>query len=570
MGTIEILNRKGIDTKGHFSGQIKTLCPMCSTTRKKKNDPSLSVNLDDGRWNCHHCGWTGDISKQHPIPEHHSVKVRDMEEKYSAAVYDHFEARGIRPDIVNKFQIATAKMFFPQLDREEKCICFDYYLDGQHVNTKFKTKNKEFRMVKGAIKVPYNIDSTDGNDYIIIVEGEEECMVWTQAGFDSVVSCPNGASKTKNNLEWLDVVYDKFLNKKIYIAVDNDDAGKSLRADLIRRFDPENVYLIEYQEKDANDTLRASGEQALQQLFGAAIPVPVPEIVKAEDYYDQIRQFKEEGFPKGISSGTPLDDKITINRKDLVVVHGVPGSGKSTFVDWWSLNISSTSGWKWGMFSPENDTPLKISTMIEQYSGKLIRTANNREMENSMEFINKHYLFYNIPEIKSFRLESILSIAKIMIKRSGIDAVVFDPFSYIENDSGSETQSERIGDFLKTLKLFAVQNDVAVILVAHPRKMDKRDGNNFAVPSAYDISGSKEFFDKPDVIMAAHRDYNAAKGQEHVEIHIQKVKYKWRGEIALVDMAFEPATGRYSVYAQGERMGFRSILHDQLVTSTLL
>ena len=45
------------------SGQVKTKCPKCSYDRKKKSDPCLSVNIDEGVWNCHNCGWAGTLKK---------------------------------------------------------------------------------------------------------------------------------------------------------------------------------------------------------------------------------------------------------------------------------------------------------------------------------------------------------------------------------------------------------------------------------------------------------------------------------------------------------------------------
>ena len=39
------------------SGEVKTQCPKCSTSRKKSSDPCLAVNIDEGVWFCHHCGW---------------------------------------------------------------------------------------------------------------------------------------------------------------------------------------------------------------------------------------------------------------------------------------------------------------------------------------------------------------------------------------------------------------------------------------------------------------------------------------------------------------------------------
>ena len=41
------------------SGQVKTQCPKCSKSRRNTSDPCLSVNVDEGIWHCHHCGWKG-------------------------------------------------------------------------------------------------------------------------------------------------------------------------------------------------------------------------------------------------------------------------------------------------------------------------------------------------------------------------------------------------------------------------------------------------------------------------------------------------------------------------------
>ena len=45
------------------SGKVKTTCPHCSATRHNPRDRSLSVDLDRGLWNCHHCGWSGGLSQ---------------------------------------------------------------------------------------------------------------------------------------------------------------------------------------------------------------------------------------------------------------------------------------------------------------------------------------------------------------------------------------------------------------------------------------------------------------------------------------------------------------------------
>ena len=57
------LIKLGIDLKGKWSGDIKAVCPRCSHQRKKSKDTSLSVNIDEGLYNCHHCGWSGSVNQ---------------------------------------------------------------------------------------------------------------------------------------------------------------------------------------------------------------------------------------------------------------------------------------------------------------------------------------------------------------------------------------------------------------------------------------------------------------------------------------------------------------------------
>ena len=54
----------GIDIRNVKGSQGKTLCPKCSHTRKKKTDPCLSVNINEGIWNCHNCGWNGSLKQK--------------------------------------------------------------------------------------------------------------------------------------------------------------------------------------------------------------------------------------------------------------------------------------------------------------------------------------------------------------------------------------------------------------------------------------------------------------------------------------------------------------------------
>ena len=70
-----------------LNGQVKTKCPKCSHDRKKKTDPCLSVNIDEGIWNCHNCGWHGSLKIQNNFMKEIVYKVP----KNTNDLYDYSE-----------------------------------------------------------------------------------------------------------------------------------------------------------------------------------------------------------------------------------------------------------------------------------------------------------------------------------------------------------------------------------------------------------------------------------------------------------------------------------------------
>ena len=532
------LIKMGIDLRDRWSGEVKTKCPKCASSRKKQTDPSLGVNIDKGVWKCHHCNWSGSVNEY--------VRPEPRAQVATAKIFEYFEKRKITAETVKKFDVSESNEWMPQDQKEHKVVCFNYYLDGELINIKFKTSDKMFKMVKDARKIPYNIDCIKNSPYVIICEGEEETMVWSQSNLNAI-SVPNGASKNNNNLEWLDSVYDLFDDKTIYIATDNDEPGRKLKDDLARRFSSSDIRIIDFPEgeKDANDCLKRYGQDFVSRLFIDAKHLPITEISSAADYLSIIESYRKDGYPVGSHvEMSETDEHMSWNRGELGVVTGIPGSGKSTWLDFMFIRLAYLKGWKFGMFSPENIAPLKITRLAEQLLNKPLNAMNSGEVEHGINVVGKHFWFYNVETLEDYTITNLLRLAETMVKRNGIDCLCLDPFNYIEQDASDDSSNERIGNLLRKLKQFAVKMNVLVVLVAHPRKMDKT-GGSYNVPRLYDISGSHHFFNVPDWGIAVHRSFQNGQ-KDPVEVHVQKIKYHFRGKLGRVDYEFNRDSGQYT------------------------
>ncbi|MCP4551623.1 MAG: toprim domain-containing protein, partial [Bacteroidetes bacterium] len=106
-----------------------------------------------------------------------------------------------------------------------------------------------------------------------------------EAGVTNAISVPNGATLNTNNLEYLDNCIDYFDDKeKIILAVDTDEAGQALQAELVRRLGSEVCYLASFDDcKDANEYLIKYGTEKLVQRITGARPVPLENVTTFRD-----------------------------------------------------------------------------------------------------------------------------------------------------------------------------------------------------------------------------------------------------------------------------------------------
>jgi len=522
---------------GKREGQVKTYCPFCRESRRNKNDKSLSVNIETGFYTCHHCGKTGNIHKFSVVKEKQYKKPEwKNKTELSEKMVKWFEGRKITQEALKKLKVSEGLEWMPQENREVNTVQFNYFENGELVNVKYRDGKKNFKMFKDGKPTWYNIDNM--GETVIIVEGEMDVLSFVSVGVDSVISVPNGAS----NFDFFDP--DMFDNHHVIIAVDQDTAGSTLRRELIRRIGAERCSTVDFKDcKDANEYLIKYGANELVNI--TVNEVPVEGIVHLVDYWDDLYDLYKNGMPSGLKiRHQRLNDCITYETGRLMVVTGIPTHGKSEFVDEIAVQLNTMHGWRWGYFTPENfPMYLHASKLIAKLSGHWMQHSDENELRYYTEYVNENF-FWVLPKDDEYTLETILDKAKYLVRKHGIKGFVIDPWNYIEQTSTlSETQF--ISKALGKLTNFARQYGVLMVLVAHPKKMEKSDGE-FEVPNLYSISGSAHFFNKADYGITIYRSLS-----DEVQVHVQKVKFRHLGNKGMVQMANNPSSGRYQETVTG-------------------
>lgn len=548
----------GIDLQ-HAIGtgsEVKTTCPQCSHTRKKKTDRCLNVNTAEGVYHCWHCGWAGKVGESRaPVdrPKPYA-KPALKAQALSQAAQAWFAGRGITPAVLERNRVASARVFMPQVGAEVGAVAFPYYRNGELVNCKYRDREKHFRMESGAERILYGFD--DIAETTVIVEGEMDKLSAEVAGFPNCVSVPDGApAPGSKNLEGK---FDYLSGPKVegvkrwIIAVDNDAPGICLRDELIRRFGVEKCLLVTWPEgcKDANDVLASRGVEALQSCIDQARPVPIVGVFGADDFADEFLRKYDEGVPRGFSTGWPtVDEWLRVQPGQLLIVTGIPGHGKSEWVDALCVNAAKAHGWRTAVYSPENQpTWLHLSKLAEKYVGKPFNDGpharmTRQEAAEAKDWVQQ-YFFWIMPEQPN--LTEIMDRARALVLRQGVRILVIDPWNEVEHSRpAGMTEAEYVSQSLMHLRRFARKHELVLIVVAHPKLLEKKADGSYPVPTPYDISGGAMWRNKADNCIAVYSpDITDASG--YIELHIQKVKFKLFGRVGKVGLRWDRLTGRYS------------------------
>lgn len=547
----------GIQTYGRGSGELKTLCPQCSTERKHKTDRCLSVNLDDGVFKCHHCEWSGKADgyrraqhwerprKVYARPEY-VPSAAELGEK----LLDWFAKRGIPAHVVQRHKIESRAAWMPQTGKDERVIAFPYFRDGAIINVKYRTADKQFRMEKGAETCLYGLDDLAGHEDVLICEGEMDKLALEVAGFPNCVSVPNGAN---SDLDCLAADEARIAHvKRFLLATDADEKGRLLEIALIARLGRDRCWIVRWPDdcKDANEVLVKHGADVLKECIESAKPIPIEGAFEINDIRDRVMELYERGTPTGVHPGwDSLEEFYRPVLGQWTAVIAIPGSGKTSWMAALMVNLAIRHGWKFAVFPAENLPAEEYASMLaEIFTGMPFNRGPNERMSReelsaALDWLQEHFIILN-PNDDELDLDSLLSIAKAYCLRRGINGFVIDPWNELDHKQPAhQTETQYVAQSLIKVRRFAKTYNCHVWIVVHPTKLAKDKEGNYPVPTLYDAAGSANWRNKADFGLSIYRHF----GNDDLptEIHIQKVRWKWCGKLGMVELYFDKLTGRY-------------------------
>jgi twinkle protein len=425
------------------------------------------------------------------------------------------------------------------------------YFYGKHRNSEI-----------GGVETCFNYDKID-LEHTYLVFDELEVFTFYESGIENVVSLFGGLTYDKDNfeksssraLEFLQNIEDKINKiKKITLALPNNDVANHLKEELLRRLGKERCWVVQPPENNYswNDVFSEYGKHKMTFLLDTAKPIPVRGIFEIDDIEDKFDDLYYKGLKRGALTGWPtLDEHYTVVPGQWTVVTGIPGHGKSNFLDALFVNLAKWEDWKFAIFSPENQ-PLErhFANIMEKYFeqpfdvGKMGRISEEQK-EDGKTWLKKHFSVILPHEDDSWSIDGVLSLAKVLVFRKGIKGLVIDPWNELDHSRPSnQTETEYISSTLTKIRQFARNYNVHVWLVAHPAKLYKDKDGKYPVPTPYDISGSAHYRNKADNAITVWRNVGH-EDQSCSDIHVQKIRFKEVGKVGLVSLRYDFISGAF-------------------------
>lgn len=566
----EFARASGIQNKQRGDELQFLYCPYCNGGRNR-DKYSFAINLTNGQFKClrSSCSASGNMltlatdfswfSLGNDVDAYYQTgqqkkfrkfkKMQPVKPKPAALTY--LESRKITAATAEKYQITvqtdhTNVLVFPFLDEKGTLQFVKYRKTDFNPET---DNNKEWceSNCKPILFGMYQCNLE--NKTLILTEGQIDSLSVAESGIENAVSVPNG----KNGFTWVPYCWDWLQNFSTLVVFGDCENGVITLLEEMRRRFRGTVKAVRQQDykgcKDANEILNKYGRDAVRQAVEQAEVVPIQQVKQLADV-EAVDLFSLPKIPTGIES---LDKVLSggIYLGQTVILTGKRGEGKSTLGSQIlanALNDGKT------VFAYSGELPdYFFKRWIDfQIAGKhnVIDRAEEtgtvnyfipKEKVNKISewYRNRAYLFDNQSTEDNEPGDLFETIEKA-VQQYDIQLLLLDNLMTALDVGISVDLYRAQSKFVDKLVKMAKRQQVAVILVVHPRKNGSGADENDV------ISGSADITNKVDVVLTYKRDKNLNENQRLLTVSKNRLTGRLAtGEKALT-LYYDEASKRIS------------------------
>lgn len=355
--------------------------------------------------------------------------------------------------------------------------------------------------------------------------------------------------EVRNALDHIDnnsnkVDYDVWLHIGMALKEGLGDDGFALWDEWSARsnkYVPEDMQYKWDSFKKGGRTLGTLFKMAMENGFEfSADEISLEGIIKPSDLIDDLESWRVDGIDRGETTGlTNLDNLIHFKKGETVVWTGYANSGKSEVLDTVALKLMEKD-WKFLYCSLEKLPKSHVQSLIHKITGVPIEDRRREQQEEAITFLTKHCAMIGRKDFVP-TIDNIHKMAKIYKNVYGLDALVIDPFNYVS--SPHKNMFEHVSYVMEKCTYMAQSLGISVQLVAHPKKPDKQFGKKLPELTMYSISGSADFANMADIIVAVSRTVDDTN-----KLDVMKVRDQDVDRTGTCEFTFDKVTKRHAPF----------------------
>ena len=474
---------------------------------------------------------------------------------------DYIKLRGIIDTTITKFDLATYK----------NDIAFKYFKKGTLVGVKTRIPRKAInelkgKSIKGSKPFLFNTQNINfENGEIIVCEGEFDCMIISQCGYENVVSVGAGGNSLRSLFENSTYFFYNFEN--IILVSDNDETGTNMEKQFTDQF-KDKVKLIDkrlYSKNDINEEFVLHGKESILKIIESA-KIKIEGIRDLEEKpYTGIEDTNRKYIPTGIKS---IDGALNdLGTGMVTLLTGRTNAGKTTFCTQIKANAID-KGFKVFEISGEGLQDIMLNKFYQSIIGRNdkafnIKKINKKFIKEPKKEILQALRKWHYKKLKMFtkgdsKLKNTKELFKIMsneVKSNKHDLIIIDNLMSILSVSNSIEKNNQQADFVQRCCDFSKIYNVHIILVLHPNKNSKK-GESIEIEH---LSGTADMGNKADNILNVIRKYDDADvNDENISAWIEVSKNRYYSQLPKTPVKFN-----------FEKEVFEEILDGSILTSNI-
>lgn len=429
------------------------------------------------------------------------------------------------------FNEETIRHFELGYDESKNAVAIPVFKNKELINIKYRLLNPDkakYTQETGAEVWLYHeegIEEARKKGGVLVVEGEFDLMACWQAGIKNVVSPASGKDSYGVWLELLDTI------PRVYLAYDNDEAGKSTAVKFADRTGVEKTFEVKYPSgiKDANDFFKQGTKEDFLNLIKVASPFYSHQFKSVGDIIVNFMEDEDDAYE------ITLIPKVQIEKDWLIVLSGKSNIGKTTVI----LNMVKELAEK------------KIPCLVMPFErgnisvGKRFLQVLFNKSADALKFTSKvdwgkHIdkvvdlpVYFTVPK-KEDIIDTIIKSKRLFDTKF----VIVDHLDYLIRHTSGNRETE-ISNTMQELKRIAEQHKIVFIVVTHIRKIEQAGAAISRKPGIEDLKGSSSLYQDPECVIMLS-------SEEEGTVDIDIVKNK--GEMTCKRFSMNSSTGVLSDY----------------------